>query len=264
MKPLSTILKSVGKQNTKRGSYTLEAAILLPLFIVGVFTLGFSIRMIATAENITFSATDEARIAAGFAYNIPYASLLPHHLQNRIIDENHDVMSVDVAEFRYLYRSLEDDGLISFRLKYWIGTGLPLGMIDGMVVSQQYRCRGFIGRTVQGTPISFEEMEKDSKAAMVFLFPDGGERYHTKSCSFISSYPIEVVLNQKIRSRYDPCPKCGTADITNGSIVLCFQAYGEAFHLQTCPIIDKYVISMERYQAEARGFTPCLKCGGVE
>lgn len=261
---LSTILKLLGRQNTKRGSYTLEAAIFLPLFIVGVLTLGFSIRMIATAENMTFSATDEARIAAGLAYNLPYPPLFSKSLQNRIIDENQDAMSVEVAGFRYLYQSLEHDGLISFRLKYWIGTGLPLGMIDGLEVSQQYRCRGFIGRTVQGTPTSFEEMEKNTTATMVYLFPDGGERYHTKSCPFISSYPIQVVLNQKIRSSYDPCPKCGSADITNGSMVFCFQSYGEAYHLHTCPTVDKYVISMEKNQAEARGYTPCLKCGGVE
>jgi hypothetical protein len=254
----------MAKQNTNKGSYTLEAAIFLPLFIVGVLTLGFTIRMISTAENITFSATDEVRLAACYAYNIPFAPLFPSHLEKRIVDENSNTSLVEVYNFRYLHHSQNVDGLISFRLKYWIGTGLPLGMINGMTVSQQYRCRGFIGRTEQGTPISFDEMETNSSAIMVWLFPEGGKRYHTKSCTYVSSYPIQTILNQEIKKRYKPCPLCGSADAEEGVLVCCFQAYGEAYHLQSCPTVDKYIISMEKDQAEARGYTPCLKCGGIE
>jgi hypothetical protein len=264
MKPILTILQFVAKQNTKKGSYTLEAAIFLPLFMVGILTLGFTIRMISAAENITFAATDEARLAAGAAYNLPIAPFFVGNLQNRIIDENPDTSSVEVREFHYLYQSLDNDGLISFRLNYWIDTGLPLGLIDGMDVSQNYQLRGFVGRTAQGSPISFDEMETNTSANMVWLFPKGGERYHTRSCTFVSSYPIQTVLNENIRKRYEPCPKCGAADAGSGSVVFCFQDYGEAYHLQSCPTIDKYVISIEKNQAEARGYTPCLKCGGIE
>lgn len=242
----------------------MEAAIFLPLFIVGILTLGFTIRMIATAENITFSATDEARLAAVYAYNIPIVPLFIGNLQNRIIDENPKASAVKVDEFRYLYETQEVDGLISFRVDYWIGTGLPLGMIDGMEVSQQYRCRGFIGRTAQGTAISFDEMENGAAADMVWLFPEGGEKYHVKSCTFISSYPMQIILNQEIRKKYKPCPKCDSDKSENGTLVCCFQAYGESYHLQSCSTVDRYVIALERNQAEARGYTPCLKCGGVE
>jgi len=264
MKPILIILRFVEKQNTRRGSYTLEAAIFLPLFIVGILTLGFTIRMISTAENITFTATDEARLAAGYAYNIPIAPLFSQNLENRIIEENSDTSLVEVRDLRYLYETMDFDGLISFRLKYWIDTGMPMGMIDGMEVSHQYLCRGFIGRTAKGTPISFDDMETNSSANIVWLFPKGGEKYHTKSCTFISSYPIQTILNHGIRNRYEPCPKCGSADSENGTQVYCFQAYGESYHLLSCPTVDKYVISMEKDQAEERGYTPCLKCGGIE
>lgn len=264
MKSILTILRFVVKQNTKKGSYTLEAAILLPLFLVGILTVGFTIRMIGTAENITFAATDEARLASGYAYHIPVSPFFVGNLQNRVIFENPDASYVEVDDFCYLYQSRGVDGLISFRLNYWIETGLPLGMIDGMEVSQQFRCRGFIGRTAQGTPISFDEMETNSSAIMVWLFPEGGERYHIKSCTFVSSYPVQIILNQEVRRSYEPCPKCRSDDAKNGTLVCCFQAYGEAYHLQSCSTVNKYVITMEKNQAEARGYTPCLKCGGIE
>lgn len=263
MKPKSTILRFVAKQNTKKGSYTLEAAIFLPLFIVGIMTLGFTIRMISTAENITFAATDEARLAAKYAYNIPIYPFFASKLENRMLEENPNISLVEVERFRYLYPDQDVDGLISFRLNYWISTGLPLGMIDGMVVSQQFLSRGFIGRTAEGAPISFDEMETDSMANMVWLFPEGGERYHTKTCSFISSYPVQTVLNHEIKERYTSCQKCGSAEAEYGLQVYCFLEYGESYHLDSCPTVDKYVISMEKDQAEARGYTPCLKCGGI-
>lgn len=264
MKLKLTTLRYLENRNTRKGSYTLEAAILLPLFIVGVLTLGFTIRMISAAENITFAATDEARLIAGSAYNIPIAPFFSTKLQSRIIDENPNASLINVGEFRYLYQSQDYDGLISFRLNYWIEAGLPLGMIDGMDVTQRYRCRGFIGRTDQGTPISFDDMEKNSTASMVWLFPDGGKKYHSKSCTYVTSYPVLVILNEDIQKQYEPCTKCNSETAEIGSLVCCFQAYGEAYHQPFCPTVDKYIISMEKNQAEARGYVPCLKCGGVQ
>lgn len=264
MKLNLTISQFMVKQNTKTGSYTLEAAIFLPIVIVGIMTLGFTIKMIATAENITFSSTDEARLVAGYAYNIPIAPLFTNGLRDRIQDENIDISDVEINKFRYLYHSQDSDGLISFRLDYWIETGLPLGFIDGMDVSQLFRFRGFIGRTTQGIPISFDEMEKNTSATMVWVFPEEGKRYHEKACSFVASYPIQTVLNEAIRKQYEPCSKCGSSATENGTLICCYQAYGEAYHLLSCPTVDKYIISMEIDQAESRGYTPCLKCGGVQ
>ena len=264
MKLKSIILRYLGKRNIKSGSYTLEAAIFLPLFIVGILTLGFTIRMISTNENITFAATDEARQVATFAYNIPLAPLFPTKLRTRLVDENPTTDAIQVDGFRYLYQSLENDGLISFRLNYWARTGLPLGFIDGKDVTEQVRCRGFIGRTQQGTPISFDEMETNSEGNMVWVFPEEGARYHMKNCSFISSYPVQVILNQEIRDKYAPCEKCDSNQAEIGTQVYCFQKYGESYHLYSCPTVDKYVISMEKEQAEERGYTPCLKCGGSQ
>jgi hypothetical protein len=242
----------------------LEAAILLPFFIIGIMTLGFTIRMISTAENITFAASDEARLISSTAYNMPVAPFFSGHLEERILRENKFVTSAEISKFLYLYPHYEHDGQITFRVDAWIENGLPLGMTSGSAIEQNFRSRGFIGRTAQTTPLPFEEMEKNEEALIVWLFPEGGERYHRKTCSFVSSYPIQMILNSEIKKRYTSCPKCGSAQRDPGMQVYCFPAYGESYHLRECPLVDKYIISMEKNQAEARGYTPCLKCGGVE
>lgn len=264
MKQISIILQFVARRNSKKGSYTLEAAILLPIFIVGILTLGFTIRMISTAENITFAATDEARIASTVAYNLPMYPFFAENLKDRILEENEFATSVTVEDFHYLDQTFEMDGIISFRTDYWIETGLPLGMVDGLEMSQVFHCRGFIGRSIAGNPFPFEEMENDATANTVWIFPEEGTRYHAKSCSFISAYPMQMVLNQDIKKHYEPCQRCSSAEAEFGTQVYCFQSYGEAYHLGDCPTVKKYVISMERKQAEDRGYTPCLKCGGIE
>ena len=54
--------------NTKRGYITLEAAVFLPIFILGILTLGYLIKVYSTAENITFSMIDETGHLAAQAY----------------------------------------------------------------------------------------------------------------------------------------------------------------------------------------------------
>lgn len=260
----SITLQYMAKQLTRKGSYTLEAAIFLPIFIVGIMSVAFTIRMIETSENITFAATDEMRVAAASAYNMPVSIFFEQHLENRLIAENDEASKIDVSEFRYLHQTDDIDGLISFQTDYWVGTGLPLGMIDGSAFSQRLMCRGFIGRTIEGKPISFDEMETDGQGSLVWLFPVGGTKYHVRSCPFVSSYPVQAMLTAAIKENFDPCQKCGSQNAEIGSQVYCFQSYGENYHVEGCPAVEKYVVSMEKEQAEARGYTPCQKCGGAE
>ena len=105
-------------------------------------------------------------------------------------------------------------------------------------------------------------MERNDNADMVWVFPDEGTKYHEKSCSIVSSYPVQLILNEEIRKRYKACEICHADDASSGTQVYCFLEYGKTYHLISCPSVDKYVVSMEKQQAVDRGYTPCLKCGG--
>ena len=49
--------------------------------------------------------------------------------------------------------------------------------------------------------------------------------------------------------------------ICEGAVVYYFR-YGEAYHEAGCSTIEKYVVNMDRRDAEKRGYLPCSKCGG--
>ncbi|OPZ82855.1 MAG: hypothetical protein BWY74_04564 [Firmicutes bacterium ADurb.Bin419] len=73
----------------------------------------------------------------------------------------------------------------------------------------------------------------------------------------------QMIKNNNVTGSYSPCRLCHPENIRNGNLVYCFMTSGYAYHKGDCKMVDKYVISMEKYQAEERGYTPCLKCGGV-
>jgi len=254
------------KRNTEgmkiKGYYTVEAAVFLPLFILALLTIGYFIKIYGCSENVMHSAADESRRLASLAYDIKISPGLESRLEERISLENPDISWTDVDRFRYLHEKNGIHGLISFDVDYRMNVDFPLGLRNGFSGKEKIRCRGFIGAVRDADPISFADMEKDKRSLAVWVFPWSGRRYHKETCTHISSYPKQMMLNDDIRSRYSPCALCHPEKLGNGNFVYCFTRSGYAYHRGSCRLVDKYIVSMEKYQAEKRGYTPCLKCGG--
>jgi hypothetical protein len=240
-----------------------EAAIFLPIFIIGVLTFAYLIKFLSVQEGIFHSFADEARaICAEAPVNPLSAPLLEPKLKGRIYTQNGDlVCNVDVDHFLYLYPSHGMTGLISMDLNYDVDIKLPLPFYDKLPVSESLIFRGFIGKEEAMDPLSFEEMEKKNDSDLVWIFPRAGGRYHGEDCTYIQSEPRQMILTNQIRAKYDPCGICDSADLPGGSLVYCFKT-GHSYHTGDCPIVDKYVISVEKENAIKRGYTPCSKCGG--
>ena len=54
-------------KNTKKGSITVEAAIILPLFIIAVLTISYTVKLIETEEDVINGIADEARYKAAYS-----------------------------------------------------------------------------------------------------------------------------------------------------------------------------------------------------
>jgi len=248
---------------SKKGYYTVEAALFLPLFILALLTVGYIIKVYGCNENVIHAAADESRDAASRAYNISIAPFFEEKLESRIMSENKDITWADVKRFRYLHEKDGLNGLISFDVDYRVDVKLPLKLKEGFDGKERVRSRGFIGYSARNGPMPFADMEKELDSRTVWVFPYSGIRYHKESCSHIASYPRQMIKNDNVTGSYSPCRLCHPENIRNGNLVYCFMTSGYAYHKGDCKMVDKYVISMEKYQAEERGYTPCLKCGGV-
>lgn len=250
-------------KNTKKGFITVEAAIFLPIFIVGVLTFAYLIKFLSVQEGIFHSFVDEARtVSAEAAANPLSAPLFELKLIDRISDENGDLVSnVDVDHLYYLYPSHGMTGVISADLNYKVDIKLPIPLYDTLPVSESLVFRGFVGKEEALDPLPFEEMEKNNASDLVWIFPRAGGRYHCEDCTYIKSEPRQMILTNQIRRNYDPCKICDSADLPGGSLVYCFRT-GNSYHAGDCPAVDKYVISVEKEDAVKRGYSPCSKCGG--
>ena len=99
----------------KKGSYIVEATIVVPIFIIAVLMLISIIPIISTCENITYSVTEEMRMeAAKTAFrNNPAAG--PIAMGLRVNRENKRLSSFYITGYRYKYRA---NGMISVTVNF--------------------------------------------------------------------------------------------------------------------------------------------------
>ena len=214
-------------------------------------------------ETVFHALTDEARVLSSEALVNPLASsTFESKLKNRLYKENGDnIPQINLEDFHYLY-AYGKPGMISMDLNYDVKIKLPIPFYEKLSVSESLLVRGFVGNEISSAPMPFEEMEKEKESNLVWIFPRAGEKYHKENCIYISSKPREMIMSNNIRKKYKACSICNSKNLTNGNLVYCFFKTGEAYHNDDCPIVDKYVISIEKEEALRKGYTPCLKCSG--
>ncbi len=242
------------------GYYTVEAAIFLPLFILAIVTVGYLIKVTACSEEIMHAAVDESRYMASRAYSQKENITFPSRLESRAFEENEDIDMFRVRDFRYLYEEDGMTGLIGFHTETVINVDLPIKMFDRFTLKDRVRLRGFIGTDGNTGPVGFDAMGRYEEDEQVWLFPRSGVRYHKEDCTFVSSSPVQTLMGPGIRSGYHPCEICDPGNVADGGLIYYFPGYGTAYHAGGCNTIDKYVVSMSKDEAVARGYTPCLKC----
>ncbi len=251
----------IKKYYSKRGIVTIEAAIFLPIFLVGLLTFAYLLKFLIIQEQVFHDLSDEAKLVAANAINQPHYPLgFETHLMNRIQDDcGEKIQNLELSQFKYLYQD-DTTNLIFMNLEYDVRVNLPIQFVDDLHLEEKLLMRGFVGHRVDENPMSFEELEKEVEFEIVWVFPNSGTKYHQQNCIYITSQPREVVLSQDIRHRYHPCEICKSKEIENGSLVYCFPNYGESYHTSECSVIKKYVIPMEKSEAIEKGYLPCTKC----
>lgn len=247
---------------SKKGYFTLEAAIVLPIFIIGVLTFGYCIKVFSTSENITHSMIDETGHLAAKAYGTQSAFAFPAKLKQRLQKENQRVREIQVKHFRYLYSDRKKDGLITIECIYKIDLSLPLNFVDAFEMKSRIKCRGFIGKRAGSNAMAFAEMERNGDSELVWIFPEWGRKYHKENCIYVKENAMQMVLTNSLKKRFRVCKLCKSGDALMGSYVYCFLKEGKVYHKDNCKMVDKYTIEIGKEDAVAKGYSPCLKCGG--
>lgn len=250
----------------KEGSLTLETAILLPIVIIAILSLAFMLKVNSASESVEHSAADEARLLAIHSYTAVgkiEALAFTQKLERRIVHENSEVFDVAVKKFWYRYKRHGINNLISFDVDYSMEPKLGMPMAGTIFLKEHMLTRAFVGQDDYENPKGFDLLEEEEDSQKVWVFPRAGEKYHCKNCRYIQNYATRTVLDKKVRARFKPCKLCNAKSVSMGGCVYCFYKSGDVYHRGSCNAVDKYVIEMEKVEAEKKGFAPCSICGGV-
>lgn len=244
----------------KRGNYILEAVIVMPVFIAAVTALMSLVPVSATCENMVFAAADEMRLESlksAFREN-PLA--LPQVLKHRIKEENPKLDSYHTVFYRYLYEEEEIEDLFSLNFRAEFSQKNPAAVFNSVVFSGKVTARAFTGKLHRKPPVPGEDLPEEDK--IVYIFPEWGMKHHSKSCTYVKASCQLVYLSQETQKGYAPCSLCNASSAQIGSPVFCFPESGSVYHLSHCRIVERYYVEIKKSDAQAKGYTPCSKCGG--
>ncbi len=267
------------KSGRKKGFLFVEASLMLPVFLIGALTISSFIPFLAIQERMTGAFAQEAADTARDAYLVyrfgevseslvlEGERVLSRHLFEQRIRKN---LGVEYAEkmqdfslrnWDFLCEKRGMDGFIKGTVGYYYELPFAVRLTENPVCEQTFLFRAFVGSSAEGRPLGFEAMETESGGGSVWVFPRSGERFHDEECRIIKVYPRQKILTDSLRRSYRSCSVCHAGMLSNGSLVYCF-VNGEVFHRKTCSNVEKYVVLMERSEAEAQGYSPCGICGG--
>ena len=106
-------------KSTKKGSITVEAAIILPLFIIAVLTISYTVKLIEAEENVINGVADEARYIAAYAYIERTGIGVKSRIEKRV-REDKAAEAFSVKRLGYLYSDFHNTGLISIDAAYTV------------------------------------------------------------------------------------------------------------------------------------------------
>ena len=244
----------------KKGSYTIEAAICLPIVMLAVLTLGYFLEADSAWENCMDAALRECSYAQSSGLALSRASI-GVKLKRDASGFGQDV-HLRIAGGLGSFADDRHTDLNAFRLKADVDLPLPLGFGRVFRYEGTIKYRDFTGLQYSRPALGAEGLEQDTDSKAVWIFPQSGTKYHEESCTYVKANVHSCILTSTLRRQYSACGMCGSGSLPSGSIVFCFNGDDTCYHRGSCRSIRRHTIVIDRGEAEEKGYTPCSKCGG--
>lgn len=271
-------------RNRTKGSLTVEAALIIPLFLSGMLAITMLINVIYVHQAVLMSLQNTCRKMVSVAYAIREMEgygkdKIEDERVLDLISEGGELLTVGTATAMVTQELSEDkyvrdillkggslsllnskfsleDRIVDLVAEYEIA--LPFGTLFGRKLSflQRVRMNAWLG---YNDGVGGEDSEKDT----VYITEAGVVYHESSDCSYIrprvnsASVSVTSELRNKSGEKYYPCEFCGGT----GAIIY-YTAYGNRYHSSsTCSGIYHEVTAISRKEAEAQGRRSCSKCG---
>ena len=257
-------MKGINKIKTDtKGSITLEASVVLPVFMFFVLALIFMLRTISVRSVIYEAGTETAEYLAEYAYledNTDIPTFIDHVLVYKkfsdYLDDKklvEDCVSGGVAGITFIGSSLpSEDGYIHLRITFCLKVQTAFRSFikpKSFVITQ--KC--YLG-------YDKNECKKELSDDEIYVYlADNSSVYHRSAgCTYIRMNVTQLSKSSAVSKRLKPCEFCGRKA---GGIVYVTE-YGERYHgSSSCSRIRRNIRTVRL--SEVKGRMPaCSKCSG--
>ena len=239
----------------------MEAAITLPVLLIAMIVLSSIVLYYSCIEDAAFITATEFRKGSIEAVVSEGQPLIPLEVAERTRD-NHPILdSHRILEYGFRKNRNGLNELIYLNLELDMKTRNPLGILSQSRYDSALMTRAYVGQ-VRNCKAMTEAEFRNELADGVFIFPQDGEKYHNKNCTFVRSETKAVALTESVKRKYTGCRVCRSKEAASGTRVYVFPEYGSRYHLSGCRVLERRCIEIEKDVAKERKYTPCSKCGG--
>lgn len=250
---------------SSKASFTIEAALALPLFLYLILAILLLFQVMKLQMMLRDAAYDAARALAATSYiteeQSEEASTLISGLetagsyvtaQSKVTEE--DLLSLVVGGRAGILCSSEDADadMVRVSASCLIRMPIPLPVHKYLQLSETVCVRKWIGYTGAG----------DGGGQMVYVTETGSVYHKDRDCSYLNPSVQAVTLSERLAARnesggiYHACKLCGS----NSSLVYYITDYGDSYHTSaTCSGLKRTIYTVTEEEANKHA---CSKCGG--
>ena len=254
------------------GSLTVEASLVLPLFVMAIMVLIFFIQAIQIQVQIQKALFNQTVKTAGYSYylsktEIPTEAeqfLEAEYIKLNIINE----LGTDFFKNDYIVNgknglilnltNISDEGIIDIALQYRMQVPFDIFGVGKLNFVARGRCRTWDGKHSDITGY---------KGKMVYVTPNGEVYHESDKCTYIVKSVSNCNYHNIAEKRnlsggiYYPCNVCAESKTPIGMQLVYYTNYGTRYHLEAlCPNLNTNVFSMNEETAKKK-YRPCSKCG---
>lgn len=246
----------------KRGSYLVEAAIILPIFILGLIGIISVIPAISKAERVVYQTCDEMRLECIKSAYIKNPLSLPSRTMLRCRESDKAIKNFFAYSTVYRSNSAHMDEMINLKWNTDVVQPTLAGMFDNISLKGNLIGRAFVGYERNHSPTERSAFEDSRESRPVYIFPNEGSKYHGEDCRVLKSAAEVNVLTPSFKKRHKPCKLCKAKNISLSEYVYTFHSGDVRYHRASCNLVKKRYIKIDLLIAEKRGYKACKICGG--
>lgn len=276
-------------------SITIEAALVVPIFILAVYTFLHFFCILQVQEDLHYAASQTCETVSSYGGMLEDLLEEEDEIDKQNLLENMKEGVIDAAILQTMvYARLEHSKLADSCIRFgllgvgFLGSSLsdsedcitvvmsyyikiPIAGFEWMSfpVTQRVSMRNFSGHYVASRLTKQEGEEEEGEEAedpIVYITKNGSVYHRSSTCTYIRRNIASVLYSEietkrnESGAKYYPCESCCKNAMQNPTAIVYITAYGTRYHSSSsCNQIERTVI--EKRLSEVQGMRPCSKCG---